>query len=1129
MEDVIFSGTEQRKMLGVASVSLFLDNSDRQLDLDFNEVVITRKVYRSGESEYYINKSACRLKDIQELFMDTGVGRDGYSIISQGKIESIISSKSEERRSIFEEASGIVKYRTRKEEAIRKLEHTTENLSRVNDILFEINNTLGPLEEKSKVAKKYLELREKLKNVDVKIFLNVLDTSDKELEDVTGKIGAFDESIFQKEEEMNSLSRARDDARVYLEELLVEIEQKQEEYFRQATDLDKLKSGIENFDQRLESNKDSIAKLQQEINENSASVTVLEQEIITRSSKKEGLEQNKKRFEDELGDKTKELEEITSNMTEKELEIESLKKKVEELKEKVSEIKVSIATGEAKIEANERRIIQIEKQKDRDVLTTDGTVLEAQDVMQQLDNVKKEKETAEEKLQQILKEKNQMEQRLTSVTIKENEFKQSILEARSKYNYMINLENENEGYIKSVKSVLDTAKRNDTYGIKVFGTLASIVSTKAEYEKAIEIAMGGYIQNVIVDTDRTAKDLVKFLRDGLLGRATFLPIESIRVYSENIPSNVKKESGYIGRALDLVSYDAKFEAPVSLALGRTIVVDTIENGIKISKSTKNSAKIVTLSGEVIATTGSITGGSVQGTQMTLVGRGRKLKEYKQRLEVLEKEYEKYLEEISKDKLKYQEISARVKECLEISNEANTKYRVVEERLNASNREYTKILEEREHRKKEREELREENENLQKDIAASLESIKTINTEIENINEEIFEFERFNKDKSQRVNFLNEDIMNLKVSLSSFDESTFAIDEMVDKIKQDIDNFCLSIDRKKELIKTYEDELANSEEKRIEETKQISSLEKTTIQLKEQIEELKKNKQNNMNSSATSEKEFMDLVKDLEKLRVEKTKLDNKKIKLDSEAEVLRVKMWEDYELTYTSAKVFEAGIEGLEDVSKSKLEQMANKLKSEIKQLGEVSVSSIEEYKALKDRSEFIQKQKQDLEETKEKLVNLIENTTSVMKTQFLRQFKIINDNFKEIFKELFGGGEGSIILTDETNVLESGIEIEVQPPGKKLKKLSLLSGGEKALTSIAILFAILKIKLPPFCVLDEIEAALDDINVTRFAEYINKYSKDTQFIIITHRKGTMEIASAVYGVTMQEYGISNLVSMKMK
>lgn len=1129
MEDVIFSGTEQRRMLGAASVSLILDNSDRMLDLDFNEVVITRRVYRSGESEYYINKSACRLKDIQELFMDTGVGRDGYSIISQGKIESIISSKSEERRSIFEEASGIVKYRTRKEEAVRKLEHTTDNLSRVNDILFEINNSLGPLEEKSIVAKKYLELREKLKNIDVKIFLNVLDTADKELDDINSNISSFDESINQKEEEMNKLSRSRDDSRVCLEELLADIERKQEEYFKMAAELDRLKSGIENFEDKLEQNKENADKLKEEILESETSIRLLEEEVVTRTNKKEGLAENKVRFENELNDKLNELKEITANMTDKEIEIENLKKNIDSLKEKIGNIKIVIGRAEAKIEANNKRLQSLEKQAITEISVTDNGDIYSQDVVNELAIAKKERDAKEKQLRENIAKKEEIEKKLKSIVNKENEYKQLILETRSKLNYMTNLENENEGYIRSVKAILDMARRNGNYTNKVFGTMASIVSTDSKYEKAIEIAIGGYLQNVVVDTDKTAKDMVSFLNDGLLGRATFLPIESIRVYKEDIPSASTKVTGYIGKAIDLISYDKKFAAPVSLALGRTVVVDTIENGIKLSKVTKNTAKIVTLAGEVISTTGSITGGSVAGKQMTLVGRSRKLDEYKERLEAIDKEYAEFSQKTSKDKEAYDDIVSAIAKSTESYNEANTKYQVIEERMSAKSKEEQKVLEQIKAKSDERKQLEQENISLEEEISKLDKEIIGVNQEIENVSGEIFEYERFNKDKAQKLNFLNEDIMNLKVSLSSFDESSMAIDEMVEKVKQDIEGFLSSIERKKDLIREYENELLNSNDKKKENTLRIEYLESKTVSLKDEIELLRQNKQNNMDNSASSEKEFIELVKELEKLRSEKSKLDNKKVKLDSEAEVLRVKMWEDYELTYTSAKEFEKGITLLDNLSKSKLEQMGNKLKNEIKELGDISVSAIEEYKQLKDRSEFISKQKMDLEETKVKLENLIDNTTSIMKTQFAKQFKVINDNFKEVFVELFGGGKGGLVLADESNILESGIEIEVQPPGKKLQNMSLLSGGEKALTAIAILFAILKIKAPPFCVLDEIEAALDDINVTRFADYIKKYSNDTQFILITHRKGTMEIATSVYGVTMQEYGISNLISMKLK
>ena len=1128
MEDVIFAGTKHRKMLGFAVVSLVLDNSDHKLPFEFDEVVVTRKVFRSGESEYLINNSVVRLKDVQEMFMDTGVGRDGYSIISQGKIDSIISSKSEDRRSIFEEASGIVKYRTRKEEAVRKLEHTNDNLSRVNDILIEINNNLGPLEKKAEVAKKYLELKGKLKDIDVKLFLNTIDSASKDIESINEKVLALEESIKLKEDDVRNLGRESDETRVSLEELLQRIESMQEAYYSSLNEVDRLTSKVEAFDDRVNQTKENILKLKEEIAGSDTSISLLEEEMLTRSNKKENLEKNKEKFQLELDEKQNELKEITDNMSEKELEIEELKRNVDSLKENLSNLRVNIASIDMKIDANERRIEQIEKDSSSDISSSDKVKIHLDEINDEYTKIEKEKNNLKLNVESLTKEKERLEEFFSSFTEKENDYKQKIIETRSKLNYMLNLESESEGYTRSVKSILDLSRRNSSYKGHVFGTLASLISTEEKYEKAIEIAMGGYVQNIVVDKDSVAKDLISFLKDGMLGRATFLPLESIKLFTENIPVGVKKENGYIGNAVDIVSFDKRFEAVIRLALGRTIVVDTIENGIKISKITKNSCKIVTLTGEVIASTGSITGGQAQAKTMTLVGRTRRINEYKERLETLEKDYLKLTEGLKKDKGNYETIVNNLNVAQEEYTRVNMNFSVILERLENAKKEELRIKESRINKEKEKEELLNENKDLLFDKDKIHENMDEITENINKYTEEIEEYARFNKEKEETVNYLNEDIMNLKISLSSFDESSLAIDEMVDKIKQDISSFISGIERKKELVKEYEEELNNSNLKNEQDKNEIETLKEKTESMKKEIERLKEDKINNIKKQSELEKELVESMKDLEKLRTEKAKVDSKKEKYDSETETLKIKMWEEYELTIALAREYNKALDSLNELSKTKLEQMASKLKNEIKSLGEVTVSSIDEFEELEKRGQFITKQKEDLEETKTKLENLIENTTSVMKTQFSLAFKEINNNFKEVFKELFGGGRAELKLLDEKNVLESGIEIEVEPPGKKLQNISLLSGGEKALTAIAILFAILKIKAPPFCVLDEIEAALDDINVARFASYLEKYSIDTQFIVITHRKGTMEVATSIYGVTMQEYGVSKLVSMKM-
>lgn len=1128
MLDVIFSGTEQRKPLGMAEVTLVLDNTDHSLPIEYVEVSVTRRVYRSGESEYYINKNQSRLKDVQELFMDTGVGRDGYSIVGQGKIDSIISSKSEERRNIFEEASGIVKYRTRKDEALRKLENTNINLDRVKDILQEIENTLGPLEEKSKVAKKYLELRDELKNIDIKLFVDLVDNTSSDLGKLNSQVEALEESIKQNENTLNTIQKTSDETRVALEELLADTEKKQADYYKLLNEKDRLLSRTEDFDTRMTNARLSIEKLKEEIQENKASIEIFEQEIATRNSKKEGMRENKERFVKELQEKDAELKELVMNMSEKELEIENKKSECEQKKEKISELKLEIGTANAKIEAAQSRLDSLNKVSS-DSSNTSELSSELDKIKKEFDTKKEELEKAQNILEQETSRKQELDKYFLSIASTEDSLKQKILEAKSKLGYMTNLENENAGYVSSVKSIIDMTRRNASYANRVFGTMAGIVSTDEKYEKAIEIAMGSYLQNIVVDTDKTAKDLVQFLKDGALGRATFLPIESIRLYKEDIPSKAKSMTGYIGTAIELVSYDKKFDAVVRLALGRSVIVDTIENGIKISKVTAHSAKIVTLTGDVIATTGSITGGQANTKQVNLVGRTRKLEEYKKALDMANEEYAEFQNTFKDKKYELETLVTKLNVSKASFDKANIEYNIISERLSQMLKEVDRLKNSVAQRDSEKEELKNKIISLNEVIEKLSENTQIISQELNVTLEEISEYTRFNKEKQERVNFLNEDIMNLKISVSSFDESALSIDEMVEKITQDISNFHDSIARKEELILGYTNELEQGETDNIKDKEALEDIiQRIDVEAKN-LEKLKEDKGINIARQSELEKEMLNTVSVLDKLKGEKSKVEAKKSKYDAEVEMLRVKMWEEYELTTMGARELAKGLSSLENESKAKLESRANKLKSEIKSLGEVSVSSIEEYKELTERYSFMSNQKVDLEDTKIKLENLIENTTSIMRTQFAKQFRQINDNFKAVFTELFGGGRAELKLTDEKNVLESGIEIVAEPPGKKLQSLSLLSGGEKALTAIAILFAILKIKSPPFCILDEIEAALDDVNVARFASYIKKYSDETQFLVITHRKGTMEIASSVYGVTMQEYGVSKLISMKMK
>ncbi len=1127
MEDVIFAGTQARKKVGFAEVSMFLDNSDGALPVEYNEVVVTRRVYRNGESNYLINGNECRLKDIQELFMDTGVGRDGYSIISQGKIDEILSSKSEERRHIFEEASGIVKYRVRKEEATKKLSNTEINLSRVSDILSEIENTIGPLAEKAQKAKEFLSLRDKLKTFDMYIFINEIEKNKDQIQKINDVIETLGQDIESEEKNTTEFEKNKLNLKNRYMEITEKIENTNNKYYEIESVIQKLNSSIEIYNSKINTSNEHITRINSEIIEDNEKIENLKEEIKTRQEKREYMTQNKKKFEEELISKQQDLSKLMNTLDDKASSIESIKVKINNSQERKYELKANISSMEATIESNMLQIDEKKKILDRNISQKDKLTIDVQELTSTLNLKEKEYNN---KIQEFNYEKNNLDkskEELNIITDRKNILNQDIMTLKSKYNYLTNLERENEGYFKSVKSALDFAKENEMQN-HIFGTIASLVSTDEKYEYAIEIALGGYLQNIVVDTDESATKVVNYLKENALGRATFLPLSSLKTVNFDAKFKYSKFNGFIGSALDLVKFDKKYTKAIELALANTIVVEDVSNAIEISKLKKNSVRIVTLDGELIAATGSITGGKQKIKSTGLIGRHDKLKKIKLEIENKNKELDKVINDFKEKNLIVQSKNEKIEEIKVEINKLNVELATFKEKSENIKRELERAEKYKENSIIEINNLSNQLEKLKEEIFICNNEIDKIDNQIKEDQHEIDVYVLENDEKGRELEDLNEDILNLKISLSSFDESVASIDEMRLKIEQDISNFENSILKKKEQlnrlnqeIKDFNDNIANSE-------LEIKEKEEFKIEYVTVIKKLKESKLDIANKQDQLEIKVLESVKKIEKIKEEKSKTESKKIKFDIEAENLKNRMWDEYEVTLSSAKNFIETMP-LVDVEDININKEAESIRKQIKALGDVDVGSIDEYNSTKQRYDFITTQKNDLEETKVKLQNLINNMTSIMKTQFAKQFTTIRENFNLTFKELFGGGKAELILSDESNILESGIEIEVQPPGKKLQSMMLLSGGERALTATALLFAILKIKSPPFCILDEIEAALDDVNVSRFADYIKKYSKDTQFIVITHRKGTMEVASSVYGVTMQEYGISKVISMKLK
>ena len=1121
-EDIIFAGTQNRKSLGFAEASLIFDNTDGKLPVEYTEVTVTRKIYRSGESGYYINKTPCRLKDVLELFMDTGIGKDGYSIIGQGKIDEILSNKSEDRRHIFEEAAGIVKYRVRKAESEKKLEHTKLNLLRINDILSEIESNIEPLKLQSEKAKKFLNLREELKSIEVGLFLYNIDTYKEKLQKVIEDEEILKSQNDEANSKMQEISELKENLKQEIDRLTNEIENMQNLGFESGKEKERISSEINIAKERITNNKENFARYDEEIKEIEARNQELSDEKQAKLDKKTNLFTNKEKFQKELQEKEEELERLVNKLSAKELEIEEKKKKVEENIDSKYEKQVNISTIEANLENIEKRKKQISSEIDFNISELDSTRLTKQEIAKTFYEIEANRNEAVKSLERISAQKEETEKKAKEYEEKINRLYSEYRIKESRLKFLKETEREKEGYIRSVKNLLLDCEKDIGLKKGTHGVLASIIKTPKEYETAIEMTLGAATQNIVTETEQDAKKLVEHLRKNNLGRASFLPIASVK--GKKLEKyNSKGITGIIGIASDLVQFNKKYEQIVLSLLGRTVVVENMDTAIALAKQNNYSFRIVTQKGDLINPSGAITGGSVAQKTVNILGRGREieelekeLKKIKSKIEKTEQEKEEYLQS-SEDVM--EEIMSLEKSLQEIDIVyASDKQKVIAVDENIER--LTKRLEKLKEELKELEEQKEYNINQKEQEEKDIKTIIEENVELTAI---IEQFANLNKDNQAYIDNLNMDVTNLKISVSSFDESETSINEMVERIEQDVQNNINSIENKQKQKQIIENDNKELEEKITTLLEKIDQINEQVSKSGDKVIDLKEERTNKNNDLSKAEKDYEAQFEVIEALKEQIVKIDVKKTKLEQDIETVVNKLWEEYELTPNNVTEYEKP-QNVQTTTKQ-----VNSLRNQIKDLGSINIDSIEEYNTTKQRYDFMCEQRLDLEDGIAKLKKVIQDMTSIMKTQFATQFEIINKNFGEVFKELFGGGKAELILTDAENILECGIDIHVQPPGKKLQNMSLLSGGEKAFTAIALLFAILKINPSPFCVLDEIEAALDDVNVYRYADYLKKFINNTQFLVITHRKGTMEAADTVYGITMEENGISKLLSMKLK
>ena len=929
----------------------------------------------------------------------------------------------------------------------------------------------------------------------------------------------------QSEDETKKLvemQSKKEELKLEIDKLISNIENMQNLGYEHNQKQEKLNSEINLANQRKENNKENYERLIKEIQELSEKINNLEEDKKQKQDKKINLNKNKEQFEQELEEKEAKLQELTGKLSEKEIEIEQKKAKIQENVDKKYEENSNISLGKANCENLEKREKILKNELSNIISELDGTRLTKSEVENNYINAENKKNEIAKKLENIIETKEKSTEKIKNYEENKNKLETELRFKESRLRFLIETEKEKEGYNKTIKSLLIDCEKNKELANGMHGVLANLINVDKEYEIAIEMCLGASLQNIVTETEDDAKRLVDHLRKNNLGRASFLPISSVR--GKKVDRLIKNNlSGVIGIASDLIKTDKKYEQIVLNLLGKTVIVDNMDTGIILARQNSYSFRIVTLKGDIINASGAITGGSVQTKTVNILGRTREIEE----LEEETKKLKNRIDEILREKEEYiNSIENILKMSETLENEAKQNdiiYATEKQKLISIEESVNKLQNNLKNHREELENINNEKQRIETEKQEHIKNINELEKETEKLEIEVQKFVELHKNEQKYIDDLNFEITNLKISVSSFEESNLSIDEVIEMIDKDIGTNKQSV-----LMKEEQKQKLQEDNKLIDEN---------VLKLKEEIEEMKLKIQNsgneieklkevrlNKNEELTkTEKDIEEEQENINNIKDQISKIDLKKSKVELELEQIINKMWEEYELTPNNVTNYEKT-----DNPQNTTKQV-NNLKSQIKELGSVNVDAIEEYKITKERYDFLSEQRLDLENSSTKLKKVIQDMTQIMKTQFKEQFEIINKNFGEVFKELFGGGKANLILNDEEDILNCGIDIEAQPPGKKLQNMMLLSGGEKALTAIAILFAILKINPAPFCVLDEIEAALDDINVYRFADYLKKFANKTQFLVITHRKGTMQAADTVYGVTMEENGISKLLSMKLK
>ncbi len=1125
MQDVIFSGTQGRKSLSYCEVSLYFDNSTRMFSIDYNELIITRKLFRSGESEYYINKQPARLRDIVELLHECGIGKEGYTIIGQGKVEEIMSAKPEDRRMIFEEATGIAKFKTRKNESERKLERTHENLVRYIDILSEIENQLGPLERQAEKAKEFNELSAELKFHELNTYIAKVDGVESAKGKIYTRIKGIDEQTELRQKEFSDAQR---------------------EY-------DKIFSDISDADSTLKNLNDELLEKRVKMEQSTGAKQLYEQKI---SYLKGQIERAEKEIKDNIAlidECKKSFASGEISLAEDRAELVKAQEKAGKLSQKLVALTEKIALGEELASANQKKVIESIESLSNVKLNTGTMSIEKNNLSEKLNeltekldelSIKREgyfnqKEKCDKNIDELDRNvfslKNQIENKENEVRSGNEEVAKMdntiysvnsvITTLVTKDNFYKSLKDSYDGYAPAVKALLTRAKEIPELKKRIKGVVAELIKSDKKYDIALETALMAAAQNVVTETPEQARYLIEYLKTNRLGRITFLPITSVKKREQNAQVTAAlREKGALGVADKLVSYDKQYENVISNLLGNTLIVDTLENATRIADKYRFSFKMVTLDGDVFTTQGAMTGGSRRTETVGLLSSDRKIEDNAKLLEEKRAELSKLKESKSALEVKRDHALDELNILNDLYNEKRQQILIEREKQTTTENSLIEVGKELENVGELIEIVKGKLKKLDEDYQVVTSGGKKLQEDREtakmNADKQQAEYDALRRERdalATESTDLQVRITELKGRISAVESENSRLSSVIVETEKTNEGLVKSNHGAEEII----------EELRLDEEKVALSKEEQDYinSIREKISGIENDKSMLREKLNKNDEKKQWLTNEITELSEKKHAEEISLAKIDSDLEYLQQSVWEDYQETYETAVKSKA-----ENYDAKFGEQEINRLRKRRSSLGAINATAIDDCKALKERYEEMTTQKEDLEKAEADLKIAIDTIKAEMLTQFDEGFNKINENFQRIFKELFGGGRAMLQMdySEVDDKLEAGVEIVAEPPGKKLQKLSLLSGGEKALTAIAILFSILKLRPMPFCVLDEIEAALDEANVDRFARYLKKFSQDTQFIVITHRKPTMELADALFGVTMQEKGVSKMVSVKL-